>query len=51
MPRFKVILTTEKHITLNAIDEDDAQTKAEARVNKNNNKWVAADCYPVAKGK
>jgi hypothetical protein len=51
MPRFVVILSRETSITLNAIDEQDAQDKAEARLNKKNCAWVAADCYPVAKGK
>ena len=51
MPRFMVIVQTEKIITLNAIDEEDALEKAEARVNKNNNKWTAEQAYPVAKGK
>jgi hypothetical protein len=51
MPRYQVILATEKMITINAIDEEAALEKAEARVNKNNNKWTAEQAYPVAKGK
>jgi len=42
---------TEKIITINALDEEDALEKAEARINKNNNKWTAEQAYPVAKGK
>ena len=51
MPRFEVLLSTYKTITVNAIDEEDASNKAEKRLNKTNNKWVADNVYPVAKGK
>ena len=51
MPRFVVQLSTYKMITVNAIDEEDANDKAEKRMNKTNNKWVVDIVYPVAKGK
>ena len=51
MPRFVVHLSTYKTITVNAIDEEDANDKAEKRMNKTNNQWVVDDVYPVTEGK
>ena len=50
VPRFRVILMTEKSITLNAIDEEDALEKAEARLNNRNNAWTAEQAYRLTKG-
>lgn len=41
MRKYDVILSTSKTIQVMALDEEDAMEKAELKVNKTNNKWLA----------
>jgi hypothetical protein len=45
MPKYHVILTTSKTVVVTAIDEQDAIDKAEAKVNKTNDKWTAETAW------
>jgi hypothetical protein len=38
-------METMKIVEVNAINEDDARDKAEAKVNKRNDKWTAEQAY------
>ena len=45
MKTYTVTLSTEKTVKVKAQDEDDAKNKAEAKVNKRNDKWMANDAW------
>ena len=45
MPKYHVVLTTTKSVEVTAINEEDALEKAEAKVNKTNNKWMAETAW------
>jgi len=45
MPIYRVTMETMKIVEVNAIDEGDARDKAEAKVNKKNNKWTAEQAW------
>jgi len=45
MPRYEVTMETMKIVEVTAIDAEDALEKAEAKVNKRNNKWTAEQAW------
>jgi hypothetical protein len=45
MPKYRVTLTTSKTVEVTAIDKEDALEKAEAKVNKTNDKWIAETAW------
>jgi len=45
MPKYVVTMETMKFVEVNAIDEEDALEKAEAKVNKRNDKWTAESAW------
>lgn len=49
MAKWQVVVTTNKTVIVNAEDYEDAMEKAEAKVNKTNNKWVAETASEINK--
>jgi ribosomal silencing factor RsfS len=48
MAKYAVIVTMQKTVIVNAIDEDEARDLAELKVNKTNDKWTAEAAWAVA---
>ena len=48
MAKYEVIVTMEKTVIVNAIDEEEARQLAEIKVNKTSNKWTAEKAWAVA---
>ena len=48
MAKYAVIVTMQKTVIVNAIDEEEAIELAEMKVNKTSNKWTAEAAWSVA---
>ena len=48
MAKYAVIVTMQKTVIVNAIDEEEARELAEIKVNKTSNKWTAEAAWAVA---
>ena len=48
MPKFNVIMTTEKVVQIIAEDLEEAMEKAERKINVRNDKWSAETGYEVS---
>ena len=48
MAKYAVIVTMQKTVIVNAIDEEEARELAEIKVNKTSNKWIAEAAWAVA---
>jgi hypothetical protein len=48
MDKYAVIVTMQKTVIVNAIDEHEARDLAEIKVNKTNDKWTAEAAWAVA---